>query len=219
MQLYVLGLKHDTPDMTYHSKLSISVVLSDLYDEMGDRLALQYGGSGAHRKVHNAAANRNVDDENEDEDDDEGEEEEVQHLVRSRKDSAIVGHKIPELLRSIRRHYNNSFTDGLKQDSLNLFLGLYEPQHQKRPLWEMQSDYYLHNRRVMQRPSSLVAGMATVVTSAKWWRIALQKYFVDLTVEHRSALAEQYAARRRMSSSITIKPSTTKPTHSRRRKF
>jgi len=42
MQLYVLGLKHDTPDMTYHSKLSISVVLSDLYDEMGDRLALQY---------------------------------------------------------------------------------------------------------------------------------------------------------------------------------
>ena len=226
--------------MTYHSKLSISVVLSDLYDEMGDRLALQYGGSGAHRKVHNNAAKRNNGDENEEEDDDEGEEEEVQHLVRSRKDSAIVGHKIPELLRSIRRHYNNSFTDGLKQDSLNLFLGLYvmmylsdndysnihltlsnkhryEPQCQKRPLWEMQSDYYLHNRRVMQRPSSLVAGMTTVVTSAKWWRVALQKYFVDLTVEHRSALAEQYRARRRLSSSISIKPSPPKPGHSRRR--
>ena len=50
-----------------------------------------------------------------------------------------------ELLTSIRRYYSNAFTDRLKQDAMNLFLGYYLPYRHTIPLWEMETDYYLHN--------------------------------------------------------------------------
>eukprot|EP00939_MAST-03C_sp_MAST-3C-sp1_P000593 g593.t1 len=190
MQLFVMGLKNDTPELSFISKLSIGVALGMLYDEMGDRVAMQYGGSGAHRKVHSSRSKGGGAGADVLSGDDEEEEMEVQYLVQSKTRSAQMGHKIPELLRSIRRHYNNSFTDGLKQDALNLFLGLYDPRKQTCPLWEMQSDYYLHNKRVMRKPSNLIAGVSPAATTARWWRIALQKHFVNLTVDHRYALAE-----------------------------
>ncbi|CCI50050.1 unnamed protein product [Albugo candida] len=53
-----------------------------------------------------------------------------------------------ELLTSIRRYYSNSFTDTAKQDAINIFLGNYVPQENEIPLWELDSDYYLHNFEV-----------------------------------------------------------------------
>lgn len=53
-----------------------------------------------------------------------------------------------ELLTSIRRYYSNAFTDRLKQDAMNLFLGYYIPYEMHVPLWEIESDYYLHNHHV-----------------------------------------------------------------------
>lgn len=50
-----------------------------------------------------------------------------------------------ELLTSIRRYYSNSFTDRAKQDAINLFLGYYVPISADKPLWELDTDYYLHN--------------------------------------------------------------------------
>ena len=32
------------------------------------------------------------------------------------------------MLTSIRRYYSNTFTDRIKQDAMNLFLGMYQPQ-------------------------------------------------------------------------------------------
>lgn len=50
-----------------------------------------------------------------------------------------------ELLTSIRRYYSNAFTDRAKQDAINLFLGYYVPISADKPLWELDTDYYLHN--------------------------------------------------------------------------
>jgi hypothetical protein len=56
-----------------------------------------------------------------------------------------------DLLVTIKRYYSNSFTDAEKQDSINLFLGNYIPWIQAPRdglhLWELESDYYLHNRK------------------------------------------------------------------------
>lgn len=63
--------------------------------------------------------------------------------------SATTKHK--ELLTSIRRYYSNAFTDRLKQDAINIFLGNYAPSESHvcdLPLWELDSDYYLHNFHV-----------------------------------------------------------------------
>jgi hypothetical protein len=34
----------------------------------------------------------------------------------------------------------------VKQDAMNVFLGFYIPQEMTVPLWDLDSDYYLHNR-------------------------------------------------------------------------
>jgi phosphatidylinositol 3,5-bisphosphate 5-phosphatase len=49
------------------------------------------------------------------------------------------------MIESIKRYYSNSFTDAEKQDAINLFLGVYKPEHGKPPLWDLPTDFYLHN--------------------------------------------------------------------------
>lgn len=53
-----------------------------------------------------------------------------------------------ELLTSIRRYYSNAFTDRAKQDAINLFLGYFVPNINRQALWELDTDYYLHNFHV-----------------------------------------------------------------------
>ena len=86
-------------------------MLIDMYVEIGDQIALQYGGSEAHKKVASAGANSNI-------------------------PGQLGKHK--ELLTSIRRYYSNAFTDRLKQDAMNLFLGYYLPSQNNTPLWELE---------------------------------------------------------------------------------
>ena len=95
------------------------------YVEIGDQIALQYGGSEAHKK---AGTISNI-------------------------PGQLGKHK--ELLTSIRRYYSNAFTDRLKQDSMNLFLGYYLPSQNATPLWELENDYYLHNFHVNDGRGSL----------------------------------------------------------------
>jgi len=86
--------------------------LMDMYSDMGDRLALQYGGSEAHKKVSKGAGKT----------------------------------KHGEFLTSIKRYYSNSFTDRVKQDAMNLFLGYFQPSVHEYALWDLETDYFLHNR-------------------------------------------------------------------------
>ena len=96
----------------------------DLYSDLGDHIALQYGGSAAHKKVKGN-----------------------QHT------SSLKG---SELLTSIKRYYSNSFTDALKQDAINVYLGIYIPIYNSIPLWEYESDYFLHNKGFRPPISSVI---------------------------------------------------------------
>lgn len=125
-QLVVMGIRN-------HSYLNPSCNLVkaviDMYVDIGDHLSLQYGGSEAHKKVQSSGIDTSV----------------------------IAGNmgKHKELLTSIRRYCSNAFTDRLKQDSMNLFLGHYIPSRHPIPLWEMENDYYLHNSHVQSGATSL----------------------------------------------------------------
>ncbi|CAH9129772.1 unnamed protein product [Cuscuta epithymum] len=94
---------------------SIASALMDMYQSMGDALAQQYGGSAAHNTVF---------------------------PERQGKWKATTQSR--EFLKSIKRYYSNAYTDGEKQDAINLFLGYFQPQEGKPALWELDSDYYLH---------------------------------------------------------------------------
>ncbi|OQS06344.1 hypothetical protein THRCLA_01619 [Thraustotheca clavata] len=117
-QLYAMGIRNKPHMMDDASPILLE--FSRIFSSMGDKIALQYGGSEAHKKVESQAQKT----------------------------------KQWELLTSIRRYYSNAFTDMAKQDSINLFLGNFIPDLKQPPLWELESDYYLHNCCV-ERPLKL----------------------------------------------------------------
>ncbi|GMH00340.1 hypothetical protein Nepgr_002179 [Nepenthes gracilis] len=94
---------------------STAAALMDMYQSMGDALSQQYGGSAAHNTVFPDKQGK------------------WKATTHSR-----------EFLKSIKRYYSNAYTDGEKQDAINLFLGYFKPREGKPALWELDSDYYLH---------------------------------------------------------------------------
>lgn len=113
--LYSLGLRgHYSQSLEIH-KDPLLLTLMEMYGEMADKIALQYGGSEAHKKV---LAGKTVPSNNS---------------------------KQNELLTSIKRYYSNAFTDMVKQDAMNIFLGCFVPGESSIPLWDLESDYHLHN--------------------------------------------------------------------------
>jgi len=124
-QLVVMGIRSD-PKLSSNS--NIVKILIDMYVEIGDQIALQYGGSEAHKKVQTSG-------------------------IDTESHGGIGKHK--ELLTSIKRYYSNAFTDQLRQAGMNLFLGHYIPMLEPIPLWDMENDYYLHNFHVKSRQGSL----------------------------------------------------------------
>lgn len=111
-QLFSLGL---TDVLKVDPDSSLAGALMDMYQNMGDALALQYGGSAAHNTV-----------------------------FPERHGKWKAATQSQEFLKSIKRYYSNTYTDGEKQDAINLFLGYFQPQEAKPALWELDSDYYLH---------------------------------------------------------------------------
>jgi hypothetical protein len=95
--------------------------LLEMYHDHGDTLALQYGGSNL-----------------------------VNRMETYRKTNQWTSHS-RDVIENIRRYYTNSFVDAEKQDAINLFLGNFKPFKQKEKLWELQSDYYLHNDNTVIR--------------------------------------------------------------------
>ena len=125
-QLVVMGIRSAAK---LSPASSIVRLLIDMYVEIGDHIALQYGGSEAHKKVQ------------------------VQNTGVDAKGDGMGKHK--ELLTSIRRYYSNVLTDSLKQEAMNLFLGHYIPSQSPLPLWELENDYYLHNFHVKSGTASM----------------------------------------------------------------
>ncbi|KAF7843648.1 phosphoinositide phosphatase SAC2-like isoform X2 [Senna tora] len=87
--------------------------LMAIYESMGDTLAFQYGGSAAHNKIFS-----------------------------EKRGQWKAATQSQEFFRSIQRYYNNTYLDGDKQNSINLFLGHFQPQPGKPALWELDSDQH-----------------------------------------------------------------------------
>lgn len=90
-------------------------MLEVLYEDHGDTLALQYGGS------------------------------QLVHRVKTYRKIAPLSSHSRDIMQTLSRYYSNTFSDADKQNAINLFLGVYRPYEQGTPLWDMSTDYYLHN--------------------------------------------------------------------------
>ncbi|XP_011199410.4 polyphosphoinositide phosphatase [Bactrocera dorsalis] len=94
-------------------------MLENLYEEHGDTLALQYGGS------------------------------QLVHRIKTYRKTAAWASQGNDIMQTLSRYYSNTFSDTEKQHSINLFLGYYIPSRshtkQNQPIWELQTDYYMHN--------------------------------------------------------------------------
>ncbi|KAG0319364.1 phosphatidylinositol-3,5-bisphosphate 5-phosphatase [Dissophora globulifera] len=112
-QLYSLGLIAE-PVVPFDC--DVVNMLTEMYHDHGDTIALQYGGSHL-----------------------------VNTMETYRKINQWTSHS-RDMIESIRRFYSNSFVDAEKQDAMNLFLGNYRVRKGVGPaLWELPGDYHLHN--------------------------------------------------------------------------
>ena len=144
-------------DLSDEGDKDITIVLAQLYEEMGNTIALQYGGSEAHQFM----------------------------LAKLEGRSEFLG-SVGDAVKSVRRYYANSISDQEKQGAINLFLGKFEEQFElmalggaseREDVWELESDWHLHNREE-DWPLPCQPGEHTDFFSGdlKWWEIALAKY-------------------------------------------
>jgi len=90
----------------------VATELMDLYEAMGDCLALQYGGSEAHSK-----------------------------FFKRQKGSWEATTQSKDMMTSFRRFYSNTYTDAAKQAAMNLFLGNFVPnESHAMHIWDLESD-------------------------------------------------------------------------------
>lgn len=89
-------------------------ILEELFEDHGDVLALQYGGS------------------------------QLVHRIRTYRKTARWGSHGSDIVQTVQRYYSNTFSDSDKQNAINLFLGVYSPTCCRYPLWELPSDHLLH---------------------------------------------------------------------------
>ncbi|QLQ80682.1 hypothetical protein HG537_0E00350 [Torulaspora globosa] len=119
VQLKSLGIV-DNSYLEYDS--DITNILTELFHDLGDTIALQYGGSHL-----------------------------VNTMETYRKINQWSSHS-RDMIESIKRFYSNSFVDAQRQDAINLFLGHYVWKKDYPALWEMNTDIYLHNEYAVSGP-------------------------------------------------------------------
>lgn len=159
-QLIALGILSIGERVT--TDTPIAAVLMEMYEELGDRIAMQYGGSDAHRKSGK--------------------------LVSSGSTST----RQQAFYTSLKRYYSNAFTDHAKQDAINVFLGLYRPEHHKRQRENADGtgDFYLHNRGVTYRPNFSLR--PRVLELGQWWSKPLSSFAERVMTPLRALGAHPY---------------------------
>ncbi|XP_044594224.1 polyphosphoinositide phosphatase isoform X1 [Cotesia glomerata] len=100
-------------------------MLEELYEDHGDTLALQYGGS------------------------------QLVHRIKTYRKTAPWTSQGNDIMQTLSRYYSNTFSDQEKQHTINLFLGLFTPEEGRAPLWELLTDYYLHHTPIFRRTKLL----------------------------------------------------------------
>ncbi|CAG7836139.1 unnamed protein product [Allacma fusca] len=89
-------------------------MLEVLFEDHGDTLALQYGGS------------------------------QLVHRINTYRKTAPWTSEGNDIMQTLSRYYSNTFSDADKQNAINLFLGVYQPAVDPWPLWTLESDYFYH---------------------------------------------------------------------------
>lgn len=118
-QLQALGVLIE-PSLAYDT--DAVRLLEQLYEDHGDTIALQYGGS------------------------------QLVHRVKTyRKVAPITSHS-SEIMQSFSRYYSNTFSDSEKQNVINIFLGIRKsiPISAQAILDNLVTDYYLHNELLLK---------------------------------------------------------------------
>lgn len=118
-QLQALGVLIE-PHLNYDT--DAIRLLEQLYEDHGDTIALQYGGS------------------------------QLVHRVRTyRKVAPITSHS-GEIMQTLSRYYSNTFSDAEKQNVINLFLGVRKalPTNALSILNNLTTDFYLHNELLLE---------------------------------------------------------------------
>ncbi|XP_050728957.1 polyphosphoinositide phosphatase-like isoform X2 [Eriocheir sinensis] len=129
-QLFALGVL-DKPSLEFDS--DCMRMLEEMYEDHGDTLALQYGGS------------------------------QLVHRIKTYRRTAPWSSQGNDIMQTLSRYYSNTFSDTEKQNSINLFLGVYVPRRNIPPIWEISSDYTLHH--------SLTRGIRPCHShsTTQWW--------------------------------------------------
>uniref|UniRef100_A0A3B5LDE0 FIG4 phosphoinositide 5-phosphatase n=1 Tax=Xiphophorus couchianus TaxID=32473 RepID=A0A3B5LDE0_9TELE len=115
-QLYALGMI-DKPKLQFDT--DCVRLFEELYEDHGDTLSLQYGGS------------------------------QLVHRVKTYRKIAPWTQHSKDIMQTLSRYYSNAFSDADRQDAINLFLQVYQPSEGKAHLWELPTDFYLHQRSTM----------------------------------------------------------------------
>uniref|UniRef100_A0A8C8M0F0 SAC domain-containing protein n=1 Tax=Oncorhynchus tshawytscha TaxID=74940 RepID=A0A8C8M0F0_ONCTS len=115
-QLYALGMI-DKPKLQFDT--DCVRLFEELYEDHGDTLSLQYGGS------------------------------QLVHRVKTYRKIAPWTQHSKDIMQTLSRYYSNAFSDADRQDAINLFLQVYQPSESKPHLWELPTDFYLHQRNSM----------------------------------------------------------------------
>ncbi|KAH0707619.1 hypothetical protein KY290_010215 [Solanum tuberosum] len=123
-QLHALGFV-DVENINIDSHSPLAQDLMQIYEEMGDTLSLQYGGSAAHNKVFSEMRGQ------------------WKATTRSQ-----------EIIRSVQRFYRNAYMDPEKQDAINVFLGHFQPQEGGPALWELNPDQHYDVRKHGSSPTA-----------------------------------------------------------------
>ncbi|KAI3363731.1 hypothetical protein L3Q82_001347 [Scortum barcoo] len=118
-QLYALGMI-DKPKLQFDT--DCVRLFEELYEDHGDTLSLQYGGS------------------------------QLVHRVKTYRKIAPWTQHSKDIMQTLSRYYSNAFSDADRQDAINLFLQVYQPSENKPHLWELPTDFYLHQRNTMALP-------------------------------------------------------------------
>jgi hypothetical protein len=69
----------------------------------------------------------------------------VGRIKSYRKESKWTS-KANDITQTVRRYYSNTLSDAEKQNTMNLFLGVYVPDISRLPIWDKDfiTDNYLH---------------------------------------------------------------------------
>jgi hypothetical protein len=177
-QLFGMGLS-SSPRL--ESDSPITKVLLDMYERMGDCLAMQYGGSQMHRQMRKDRQMTTM----------------APVLYRNQAPA-----KPKEMFVSLMRHLQNSFQDSDKQEAINLLLGCFVPLRPPQKsltltevihlhphfgnIWDLESDYFLHNP--LPHVNSFKLPLKTELLS-HWWVAPCSRFDKSLCLRSRKIRA------------------------------